>query len=75
MTKVLSRTQEIDVERCVVNAGSNRFDMILLLAARAREISKRDRETDPSKGSYPVVSALLELQNKQIGREYLKKVK
>lgn len=75
MTKVLSRTQEIDVERCVENAGSNRFDMILMTAARAREISKRDRETDPSIKSYPVVTALLELQKKQFGREYLKKVK
>lgn len=73
--RVPSRATEIDMERCVSNAGGNRFDMILMAATRAREISKRDREIDPDKKSYPVISTLLELQNEQLGREYLKKVK
>ena len=33
------------------------------------------KEIDPNKKSYPVISTLLELQNEQLGREYLKKVK
>ena len=72
--KSLSRTTEIDIEKCVENAG-NRFDLILLTSARSREIARRDREEMAESHRSPVVTALLEVQSGITGREYLKKVK
>lgn len=39
----LSRTPSLDIQQCVKNAGGNKFDMIILMAIRAREISKKNR--------------------------------
>ena len=77
MTKVnkpLSRGTEIDTERCVANAG-NRFDLVLMAAARAREIARNEREYNPHTHCNSAVSAILEVQEGKVGREYLKKVR
>jgi DNA-directed RNA polymerase subunit K/omega len=72
MKKNLSRGPSIDNEKCVEVAG-NKYDLILMASARSREISRQTR-------SNPVyvnanVSALLEIQDGKIGREYLSKVR
>ena len=69
----LSRGPNLDTELCVRNAGGNKFEMIIATAPRAREIARRDRhnEVHTSAG----VSALLELQQRQFGIEYLRKVR
>jgi DNA-directed RNA polymerase omega subunit len=75
MNKVLSRTLELDTQQCVKNVGNNKYDLVLIASARARELSRQNRE-DPNlitKGS--VISALLEIQQGLVGREYLLKVK
>jgi DNA-directed RNA polymerase omega subunit len=75
MAKLIpSRTPEVDTERCVDNAGS-RYDLILMAAARSREISRHHKESENASHAYPVVTALLELQAGKYGREYLGKVK
>ena len=77
MTKLrntLSRGTEIDTEQCVANAGS-RFDLILIAAARAREIARKNRELNTTNHRSSAVTAILEVQDGKIGREYLKRVR
>lgn len=68
-----SRGPSLDMEQCVRNAGGNKFEMIIATAARAREIARKNRmaENYVNHG----VSALVELQNRGFGIEYLKKVR
>ena len=72
----LSRGTEIDTMKCVENVG-NKFDLVLIAAARARELKRQHRENPfASFGQvHTNVTALLEIQEGKIGREYLKKVK
>jgi len=75
MSKILSRATEVNIEKCVENVDGNRFNMVLIAAARSREISKRSRDTAPEVHSNSCVDALLEIQESKIGVEYLRKVK
>jgi DNA-directed RNA polymerase subunit K/omega len=70
----LSRGTEIDTEQCVANVGSSRFDLVLIASARAREIAKKHRDDGNTSSSNFCVSALLDVQSKSVGREYLNKV-
>ena len=72
--KSLSRGPEIDTEKCVENIGGNRFDLVLIASARARELSRRHKAAGHSTQINAPVSALLDIQEGKIGREYLKKV-
>lgn len=58
----LSRTPQLDIEKCVKNSGGNKFDMIIHMAQRAKEIAKKNR------GNVNYVNApmnaLFELQEK-----------
>jgi len=60
MTKKLSRTPELNIEKCVKQAGGNRYDMVLIAAQRAREIAKATAGNDMYVNA--AVSSLLELQ-------------
>jgi len=71
---VLSRGTEIDIEKCSVNVGG-RFDLVLIATARAREISRKHRDDGETSQVNSCVSAILEIQNGKIGREYLRKVR
>jgi DNA-directed RNA polymerase omega subunit len=74
MALTLSRGPEIDTEKCVENVGGNRFDLVLIGAVRAREISVKHRHDENTKQVNAPVSALLDVQSGLVGREYLKKV-
>ncbi len=54
--RTLSRTQIIDREKCVKNAGGNQFELVLLAAARARQLQSENTD-------YAPITALLEIQN------------
>jgi DNA-directed RNA polymerase omega subunit len=69
-----SRGPNIDTDLCVENIG-NRFDMVLVAAARARELKRKYAETDRPEAVNSTVTALLDIQNKLVGREYLKKIR
>lgn len=58
-TLILSRTSEVDVEKCVRVMGGNRFDAVLMAANHARRLAKNEVNTLASP-----VSALLDIQNK-----------
>jgi DNA-directed RNA polymerase subunit K/omega len=67
-----SRSTQINLEKCVELAGS-RYDMIIAVSQRLRELKRRARET----GAYvTAVDALLEMQEGKIDMiRYLSKVK
>jgi DNA-directed RNA polymerase subunit K/omega len=70
--RIESRSTQIDTEQCVENAGG-RYDMIVAVSQRLRELKRRARET----GVYVTpVDALLEMQTGRIDMiEYMAKVK
>lgn len=77
MAKKLSRALNLDIEKCVTQAGVGRFEIILIAAARARELSRQHRNS----GNMTIdhvhtgMSSLLEVQEGKIGVEYLRKIK
>ena len=69
-----SRGTQINNDECVENV-ENRFDLILIASARARELANRHKRSgNPGQLNAPV-TALLDVQNKKVGREYLKRVR
>ena len=72
--KSLSRGPEIDTEKCVENVGGNRFDLVLIASARARELSRRHKAAELQTQINAPVGALLDVQSGAVGREYLKKI-
>ena len=75
MAITLSRSSLVDTDRCVTNVGESRFDLVLIAAARSREIKERNKESDKFEHLHSNITALLEIQEGKIGREYLKKVR
>jgi len=71
---------EIDIDKALVNAGGNRFELILIAATRAREIESTRRIAQNSNSSLKyrnrtISAALQEVEEGKIGREYLNKVR
>jgi DNA-directed RNA polymerase omega subunit len=69
-----SRGPSIDTEKCVAQAGGNRFDLVLIATVRARELSRRHKAAGHTTQMNSPVSALLDIQEGKIGKEYLKRV-
>ena len=67
-----SRGPSIDTQQVVANSGHNKFDAIIIAANRARELISKERD---STGSSSTVTALLEIQAGEIGREYFGRLK
>lgn len=65
-------TNNIDIQQCTKLAG-NKFDLILMAAVRAREISKSNKGFASGKHKH-TVTALEEIQQGLVGRELLRKV-
>ena len=74
MKLINSRGNQLNTEQCVENVGGNRFNLVLVAAARSREISRRNRFDENNAGVNAPVTALLEIQDGKVGIEYLKKV-
>ncbi len=74
MSLSLSRGPQIDTNQCVENAGGNRFDLVLIAAARAREISRQHKSKELTTQVNAPVSALLDVQAGNVGKEYLRKI-
>jgi DNA-directed RNA polymerase omega subunit len=75
MAKFNSRGPDVDTEKCVQEAGGNRFDLVLIAAQRAREIKRKDLHSDSKTHSLPCVSALIDIQEGKVDpKRYLMKV-
>jgi DNA-directed RNA polymerase subunit omega len=61
-------------QRAAAQIG-NKFDMVLIAAARARELRRGKRSLLIEDTSTPTVTALQEIENGLIGREYLRKLR
>jgi DNA-directed RNA polymerase subunit K/omega len=70
-----SRGTTIDTEKCVKNVGGNRFNLVIIASARAREISENNRHSDKFYHLHTPVTALLEVQNGELGIEGIRKVR
>jgi DNA-directed RNA polymerase omega subunit len=57
-----SRGTQVDTAKCVEKVG-NRFDLVLVAAARAREIKRRNQHSDKFEHKNSLVTALLEIQD------------
>jgi DNA-directed RNA polymerase omega subunit len=74
--KIPSRGPELDNEKLVVCTNDLRYDLVLIAAARAREIRRQNKGSEKYEHNFPIVSALLEVQQGLIEpRKYLLKVK
>jgi DNA-directed RNA polymerase omega subunit len=72
----LSRGTGIDMDKCVVNAGGNRFDLVLIASERSREIRRQNKESDKREHVHSIVTALEDIQRGEIEpRKYLNKVR
>jgi len=71
--KTLSRGTTIDTDLCTNYIG-NRYDLVIVAAARARELARRHRISERTDHINAPVTALLEIQEGKVSRDYLKKV-
>jgi len=74
MIKQASRGTEIDTEQCVANAGG-RFDLVIMAAARSREIRRQNQSSQKFEHVHSNVSALLEFMSGELDASYMKKIK
>jgi DNA-directed RNA polymerase omega subunit len=75
MSRSQSRGTNIDLEQCVEISGGNRFDLVVMASARARELSQLNHHSERQEHRHTPVTALLDIQEGKVGREYLRKVK
>ena len=73
--KQLSRGTTFDTETCVEMVGGNRFDLVLIAAVRARELARQHRHAENKGQLNAPVTALLDIQEGRVGREYLKRIR
>ncbi len=69
------RSSNIDTDKCVENAGGNRFNLVLMAAARAREIRRQQSSSTRFEHIHTPVTALLEFEQGELGPEYIYKIK
>jgi DNA-directed RNA polymerase subunit K/omega len=75
MAKSLSRGTEVDIEKCIEQAGGNKFNLILMASHRARELSMQHKSDGKTEQFNAPVTALLEFNNGEIDVAYMRKIK
>ena len=77
---VKNTVERYNIDNCVKAFGGSRYQMIIAGAARAREIANKrmfsEKHGDRTKYvNKPVVEALCEIDQGQIGQEYINKIR
>ena len=75
MIKVDSRVSQLDNDKIVELSGGNRFNLVIMAAARSREIRRQNRDSMKHEHIHSNVTALLEFQNGTYDKTYMKKIK
>jgi DNA-directed RNA polymerase subunit K/omega len=75
MAKFTSRGTTIDTDLCVEKSGGNRFNLVIMAAARSREIRRQHKESNKFEHVHTNVTALLEFQSGELDINYIKKIK
>ncbi len=70
-----SRVSDIDTDLCVKNSGGNRFDLVIMASARAREIRRMYSASTKHEHMHTPITALLEFQDGKLNKDYIKRVK
>lgn len=73
MSTKTSRGSEVNTEKCVDQANGNKFDLVLMASARAKEIKRRNQSSMEQRHVGAAVSALLEIQNGDVSTDYINK--
>jgi DNA-directed RNA polymerase omega subunit len=73
MPLIASRGTKIDTQKCVANANNNKYDLVLMAAARAREIKRRNQSSMLEEHIGAPVTALLEIQAGELSTDYINK--
>ena len=71
----ISRGTTVDLEQCVANMGGNRYNLVIIAAARAREIALQNRHSDRHMHLHTPVTALLEVQNGELDLSDIKRIR
>lgn len=71
----MDRSPHLDIEKCVENAGGNRFDLVIMASARAREIRRQHASSHKFEHLHSPVTALKEFEDGTLDRTYINKVK
>jgi len=75
MIKTVSRVGQLDNDKIVEMSGGNRFNLVIMAAARSREIRRQNKDSQKFEHLHSNVSALLDFQSGECGADYIKKVK
>ena len=75
MPQPLSRSSEVDTDLCVANSGGNRFMLVIMAAARSREIRRQHKSSDKFEHLHSNITALKEFQEGKLNVDYVKKMK
>lgn len=68
MDLIRSRWDQIDIAKCRDQVGGSTFEMILIAAAKIKEMVANGHD------DYDQLKCLIDIQNGLIGREYLAKI-
>lgn len=74
MNPSLSRTQEVDIDKCVELIGDRNL-MVVIASARARELQQTAKHRQDQVYRSASVDALLDIQNGVIDRNYIREIK
>lgn len=74
------QSKDLNIPKCIENVGGSQFELVLIAAARAREIANRRlvETKDNTNLKFPikaVTTALNDIEQGKIGREYLDKMR
>jgi DNA-directed RNA polymerase omega subunit len=75
MQQYVSRGTTIDTEQCVENIGGNRYNLVIIASARAREIAQQNRHSVQHAHWHTPVTALLEVQNGELDLSDIKRIR
>ena len=75
MPAPVSRVGQLDNDKIVEMSGGNRFNLVIMAAARSREIRRQNKDSQKFEHLHSNVSALLDFQSGECGSDYMKKIK
>jgi DNA-directed RNA polymerase subunit K/omega len=75
MPAPVSRVGELDNDKIVEMSGGNRFNLVIMAAARSREIRRQNKDSMKFEHLHSNVSALLDFQDGTLSADYMKKIK
>jgi DNA-directed RNA polymerase omega subunit len=70
-----SRVGQLDNDKIIEMAGGNRFNLVIMAAARSREIRRQNKDSMKFEHLHSNVTALLEFQEGKLSSDYIKRVK